>query len=60
MVIAVTFMRVMQMALDKEVKMIAVRHAFMATRRTVSMSLLVTVARMIRRTGIRIGATDWN
>ena len=54
-----TFMRVMQMTINKEVKMIAVRHAFVTTRRTVSMSLLVTLARMIGSAGIRIDIADW-
>ena len=57
MVIAVTIMRVMQMATDQIVNMVAVRHAFVPTGRTVSMLMIVGLAVVIGCASARIDAT---
>jgi len=57
MVIAVTIMRVMQMATDQIVDMVAVRHAFVPAGRTVSMLMIVGFAVVIGCASARIDAT---
>lgn len=46
--------RVMQMTIHQIVDMVPVRHAFVAARRSVCMSGLVTATDMLRRAGYRI------
>ena len=57
MVVAVTFMRVMQMATNQIVNVVAVRHAFVPTGRTVSVLMIVGFAVVIGCASARIDAT---
>lgn len=47
------------MSLDKIVQVVAVRHAFVAAGRAVSMLMIVGLAIMIGSAGIRIITADW-
>ena len=57
MVVAVTFMRVMQMATNQIVNVVAVRHAFVPTGRTVSVLMIVGFAVVVGCASARIDAT---
>jgi hypothetical protein len=54
MIIAMVVMRVMEVAIDKIVHMLAMRHGFMAAVRPMYMSLRMTRALMFRRTAFGI------
>jgi hypothetical protein len=60
MIVAVTAMRVMQVATDKIVNMVTVWYHFMPTCSTVSMATIVTAAVMIGCAGIGIDVTYGN
>jgi hypothetical protein len=55
-VIAVTIMRVMQMSANQIVNMVAVRHGFVPTGRTVSVLMIVGSAVVIGCASARIDA----
>jgi len=57
-IIAVAAMRMMQVATNKIIQVVAVRHSFMSTCRTVRMLLIMRLAVMIGRASIRIGIPD--
>ncbi|SDA19063.1 hypothetical protein SAMN05216315_11132 [Nitrosospira sp. Nsp18] len=54
-IIAMVVMRVMEVAIDKIVHVIAMRHGFMAAVRSMYMFLRMARALMFRRTAFRIG-----
>ncbi len=60
MVVAMVLVLMMQVIADKIVRMIAMGNGFMATIGTMSMLGIVSVALMIRRTGIGILTRDAN
>lgn len=55
MVIAMTVMRVMEVAIDQIIDMLAMRHGFMTAVRSMYMSLRMACALMFRRAAFRIG-----
>ena len=60
MIVAVTVVGMMQVPTDKIVKMVPVRHAFVSAGSTVSVSVIVTFAVVIRCTGTRIEVAHRN
>jgi hypothetical protein len=60
MVITVGMVRKMEMPIDQEIYMIAMRDGFMATRWPVDMSEFMTMARMIGGTVLRVGLRYFN
>jgi hypothetical protein len=55
MIITMVVMRMMKVAIDQIVDMLAMRHGFMAAVRPMYMSLCMSCALMFRRTAFRIG-----
>jgi hypothetical protein len=55
-IVAMTAMRMMQVAIDQVVDMVAMRHGGVAAAGTVLVALLMTAAVVVRRAGIRIGS----
>jgi len=53
-VVAVVAVRVMQMAVDKVVDVVAVRHRLVAATRTVAMVGVMTAAAMVGRAAVRV------
>lgn len=60
MVIAVTRVRMMQMAVYQVIHVVAVRHRFMAAARAVHVLGIVTAASVAARARRRIGSRDFN
>ena len=58
MVVAVVAVRVVQVAIDEVVNVVAMRHGFVAATGTVYMSRFVAAAVVVRRAGIRVGGAD--
>jgi hypothetical protein len=59
MVITMAFMRVMEVAIDQIVDMLAMRHGFVAAVRPVCMPLLMACALMFRGATFWIGRADF-
>jgi hypothetical protein len=59
MIITMALMRMMEVAIDQIVDMLAMRYGFMAAVRPVSMSLRMACTLMFRRAAFRIGRTDF-
>ena len=51
-------MRVVQVAIDEVVNVVAMRHGFVAATGTVDVSRFVAAAVVVRRAGIRVGGAD--
>ena len=58
MVVAVTVVRMMQMATNKVINVVAVRNALVSAGRAMSVFAAVRLAIVIGRAGIWIGAAD--
>ena len=58
MVVAVVAVRVVQVAIDEVVDVVAMRHRFVAAAGAVHVSRFVAAAVVFRRAGVRVGGTD--
>ena len=60
MVVAVVAVRVMQVAVNEVVDVVAVRYWFMATTRAVNVAGFMAFAVVIRRASVRVGGADFD